>query len=318
MIDDPAIVRLSFEGLCNLESVIHEIRSGVQIIERDKALYEQANFNGRARAIDYIESGVIERIERLLLAGGQAEDLAALKQYAEMVKNQCEEIDKDLFRRLRVDIRSGQCTGTELKRQIVEYTGYAPSDGEQVEVGYDTLDAFINGLLLIGSAPRETKEREAEMVFYRPTPARVVFELIEKANFQRGDILYDVGSGLGQVCILVSLLGEVKAKGVEFDPAYCDYARRCAKVLNLAQVEFLCVDARVADYSDGTIFFMYTPFEGRLLQDVLDRLKAESQEREIRVATYGPCTLSVSRQSWLRRVDHSGESIYRLAMFGNA
>jgi hypothetical protein len=318
VIGDSVIVRLSFEGLCNLQSDIHEIQSEIQIIERDKALYDQANYVGRAEAIEYIESAIIERIERLPLAGGQAKDLAALKQYAETVKNQCEAIDENLFRKLRADIRSGLCTGAELKRQIVEYTGYAPTDGEQVEVGYDALDTFINGLLLIGGAPRETKEREPEMVFYQPTPARVVFELVEKANFQREDVLYDVGSGLGLVSILGSLLGEVKAKGVEFEPAYCDYARRCAEELNLAQVEFLCVDARDADYSAGTVFFMYTPFEGRLLQDVLDRLKAESQEREIRVATYGPCTLSVSRQSWLTRVGYNGDSIYRLAMFRNA
>jgi len=301
-----------------LERAIHEIQSEIKIIESNEALYEEANFKGRAEAIDDIESDILERIERLLLAGGQAKDLAALKQYAEMVKNQCEEIDENLFRKLRVGIRSGHCTGAELKRQVVEYTGYAPTDGEQDEVGYDSLDTFVNGLLPIGCAPRETKEREPEMVFYQPTPVRVVFELIEKANFQREDVFYDVGSGLGQVSILVRLLGGVRAKGVEFEPAYCDYARRCAKELNLSQVEFLCVDARDADYSDGTIFFMYTPFEGRLLQDVLDKLKAESRKREIRVGTYGPCTLSVSRQSWLRRVDQNGDSVYRLGMFRNA
>jgi precorrin-6B methylase 2 len=170
-------------------------------------------------------------------------------------------------------------------------------------------------LLLIEGTPVETKERQPEMVFYQPTPARIVLELVEKASLKKEDVFYDMGSGLGQVSMLVNLLSGVRAKGVEFEPAYCDYARRCAKELNLSRVEFINADAREMDYSDGTVFFMYTPFEGKLLQEVLEKLKGESQRRKIRVCTYGPCTLQVSRQSWLKRVDQNGNSVHQLAVF---
>ena len=66
------------------------------------------------------------------------------------------------------------------------------------------------------------------MVFYQPTPGRIIFELVERAALQKHDTFYDLGSGLGQVVILVSLLSGARAKGIEFDPAYCEYARRCA------------------------------------------------------------------------------------------
>jgi SAM-dependent methyltransferase len=153
------------------------------------------------------------------------------------------------------------------------------------------------------------------MVFYQPTPARIVLELIEKADLTKEDVFYDAGSGLGQVAILVNLLSGVRTKGVELEPAYCDYARRCTRELNLSQVEFMNVDAREADYSDGTVFFMYTPFEGSLLQEVLEKLKGESCKRMIWVYTYGPCTLQVARQSWLERVDRNGDCMHKLAMF---
>jgi SAM-dependent methyltransferase len=174
---------------------------------------------------------------------------------------------------------------------------------------------FINGLLLIRVVSVETKAKEPEMVYYQQTPARIIFELVEKARLTGEDVFYDLGSGLGQVPILVNLLSGATAKGIEFEPAYCDYARGCAADLNLSRVEFINADARTADYSEGTIFFMYTPFEGRILQEVLEKLRGESRRRWIRLFTYGPCTPQVSRQSWLKCVDQNGDHIYKLGVF---
>jgi len=298
-----------------LQGIVQEIQSEIEAIARGEALYEEANFNDRVEAIDFIEFNIIERIEGLLLTEDQVQELAALKQYAEMVKNQLEETNKNLFQKLRANIRSGLCTGAELRRQLAEYAGCNSTEIGQDDIGYDSLDAFLSGLLLIEGTPGETKERQPEMVFYQPTPARIVLELIERASLKKEDVFYDVGSGLGHVSMLVDLLSGVRAKGVEFEPAYCDYARQCAKELNLSRVEFINADAREVDYSDGTVFFMYTPFEGRLLQEVLEKLKCESRKRKIRVCTYGPCTLQVSRQSWLKRVDQNGNSVHKLAVF---
>jgi hypothetical protein len=297
-------------------NAIYEIQSDIETIEKNSALYEETNFDSRVKAIDYIEFNVMERIEGLLLATSQPEELTTLNQYAEKVKSQLEEIDDNLFQRLRADIRVGVCAGTALKGQIDKYIGCDSRDGgQQDDIGYDSLDVFINGLLLISAVPIETKAREPEMVYYQPTPARIILELVEKANLTGKDVFYDLGSGLGQVPILVNLLSEAQAKGIEFEPAYCDYARACAAELNLSRVEFINVDARKADYSDGTIFFMYTPFEGSLLQEVLEKLRGESRKRMIKLFTYGPCTPQVSQQSWLECVDQNGNHIYKLGVF---
>ncbi len=303
-----------------MEGVIREIESEIRVIERSRALYEDTGFVGRAEAIDHLESSIIEPVERLLLSRRQVEELEelqALLKGAEKVKSQLEEIDRNLFLKLRASIRSGHFTGAELERHIGGYVGCTSTERLQNDRGYDSLDEFVSGMLLVEDAPGETKEREPEMVFYQPTPARIVFELLQKANFKDEDVFYDLGSGLGQVAILVNLLGGVRAKGVEFEPAFCEYARRCAEGLNLSRVEFLNVDAREADYSDGTVFFMYTPFEGRILQEVLEKLKAESGKREIRIGTYGPCTQQVSRQRWVEPLDQNGDSVDMLAMFRN-
>ena len=306
------------EELCKPHMVTYEIQSDIEAIEKNSALYEETNFDSRVEAIDHIEFNVIDRIGGLLQTINPPEELIPLKQYAERVKRQLEDIDDTLFQRLRADIRMGGCTGTALKGLIDEYVGRDSSGRrQQDEIGYDSLDVFINGLLLIPAVPIETKAREPEMVHYQQTPARIIFELVEKAHLTGEDVFYDLGSGLGQVPILVNLLSGATAKGIEFEPAYCDYARVCAADLNLSRVEFINADARTADYAEGTVFFMYTPFAGSVLQEVLEKLRGESRRRRIRLFTYGPCTPQVSRQSWLKCVDHNGDHLYKLGVFSS-
>jgi Histone methylation protein DOT1 len=139
--------------------------------------------------------------------------------------------------------------------------------------------------------------------------------MAESANLRPDEIFHDIGSGLGQVAMLVHPLSGVRARGVEVEPAYCSYARRCVGRLNLSQIEFLSMDAREADYSDGTVFFLYMPCEGRMLERVLERIEDDSRERSIRLYTYGPYALPVSRQRWVELVDQNGNEANRLATF---
>jgi len=299
-------------------SINQEMQSAIDSIdsiEKNKTLDEETNFITRADAIDFIEFHIIDRIDCLLRNNTRAENLTRLKQRAELLKNHLEEIDETLFRRIRANIKSGNYARKDLQRQLDEYAERASRTESREDVGYDALDMFVNGLLRIDVALKETREREPDMVFLQPTPARIILELIKKSRITKDDVFYDLGSGLGQVSILVGLLTGAKAKGVEFESAYCDYAQQCAKRLGLNRVEFVNLDARDADYSDGTIFFMYTPFTGKLLQEVLEKLKGESRRRTIKLCTYGSCTLHVSDQSWLRHMDQDAHHEHKLAVF---
>jgi hypothetical protein len=83
-------------------------------------------------------------------------------------------------------------------------------------------------------------------------------------------------------------------------------------------VTFHNVDAREADYTDGTFFFLYTPFTGRILQAVLARLETEARTRSITIAAYGACTSDVARQPWLRPVVEQAFEYDTLTLFTNA
>ena len=293
-----------------------EIQSELAAIEQDATLCEAINFHDRAEAIDAIEFNIIDRIEGLPQTTDPPEALISLQQRAQRVKRQLEAVDAALFQRLRADIRTGSCTGAALKAVIDQYTGrHASGSQQQAAPGYDNLDLFINGLLRIQAIPVETQACEPEMVYYQKTPARIILELVEQAQLTREDHFYDLGSGLGHVPMLVNLLSGALANGVEFEPAYCEFARACAAELHLSRVEFINADARTADYSAGSVFFMYTPFTGSMLQTVLDRLRAAAQARTIRLFTYGPCTPHVARQAWLTCVDDHGGHLYKLGVF---
>lgn len=271
--------------------------SSIESIERDNSLREEKQFTRRAEAIDFIE-------------------WMPLSSRAEKIKSVLEQVDDQLFQKLWTTISAEGLTGATFKNLIKEYVGFTATDNDyQEEPGYDNLDIFINKLLFFETFPQPIKDLGPEMVYYQKTPARIVFDLVGSADFTREDIFVDIGCGMGQVAFLVHLLAGITTKGIEFEPAYCDYARQCAAKLHLSHLTFINVDARAADYSDGTIFFMYTPFMGKLLHEVLEALRRESLRRSIKIITYGPCTAEVARESWLKRLTPGENRLYTLTFF---
>jgi hypothetical protein len=282
-----------------LRGILREVEAEIEALERDSILDEEARFSARVEALDRIEFHILYRIDRLTGAGKGSPALAALARRARTLRDRLEAVDEAMFRRLRAGIRSRTLTSADLLRLLQEHRRSASRARIPKAPGYDTLDLFVAGLIYVDPPPQPTRPPEPEMVFYQPTPARVVLELVERVEIHRDDCFYDLGSGLGHVPILVHLLTGVTAVGVEVEPAYCAYARHCAVQLGLARVEFLNLDIRQADYGDGTIFFMYTPCEGRMMGQVLSRLRQATRGRYVSVCTYGPCTPQVAEQDWL-------------------
>ena len=286
-------------------------------LEQDAALYQQKNFNKRAEALDLLEFSVMHQPAQFSGETGQSAQWLSLKRSAEKIKAQLEEIDVNLFEKLREKIKNGEYLQEGFKSLISVYIGFNLEDNHPEEPDYDNLDLFINGLFPFQPMPEQTRDLEPEMVYYQKTPARIIFELVEKARFVKEDVFVDLGSGLGQVAIVVNLLAGIKAKGVEFEPAFCDYARDCVIELNLSDVTFINADVRKASYSEGTVFFMFTPFRGNMLQEVLAILRREALLRKIKIITYGPCTAQVALQTWLHFETPVTGNIYKLAVFAS-
>ena len=294
--------------------VIDELQSQLRAFDQP-ALHEPGNFQRRAEIVDAITVELIDRIDGLPLAASSPAVLQSLRQEAERLQQRLYAADEQLFQDLRSRIRHG-LRGEPLRQFLERLAGVAAADGQgQAVVGYDRLDRLVTGVIDGDEFPEPQLEPEPEMVLYQRTPARIIFELVRRADLGPEDCFYDLGSGMGHVATLVHLLSGASARGVEFEPAFCEYAQQRAESLGLTQVEFINADARQADYAQGRCFFMYTPFEGAMLLEVLERLRERSRRGQITLATYGMCTAVVAQQDWLTAPDPAEPGSYRLALF---
>ena len=290
------------------------IEARLTAFERDPDLYAEGNFPARAVALD-----VIQQVYQLLSLhrhdASWGRYRRALTQQARTLEKRLREADADFFEALRRYISRGNYAPNTLRHFFDRYTRYRPGRLGQMHRGYDALDALVQGLISTEAAPAVIPPRHTDMIAYEPTPARVVLDLVDQIQLTADDRFYDLGAGLGHVAILVHLLTGARVTGVEVEAVYCLHAQRCAAALGLSDVHFLNLDARDATYEDGTVFFMFTPFTGKLLEAVLVALAREASRRPLLLCTYGACTFEVTGQPWLRLRASEAKQLYTLAVF---
>jgi hypothetical protein len=248
----------------------------------------------------------------------QTERASALRDQAIARCHQLRHLNAVVVRALRQDIETGRRRGGDLVEELQRYCAQALPDESGGNLEYDNLDTLVGGILgtdrLLDEAPAEGLP---EMIPYQPTPARVILELVRQTKLGPHDVFVDVGSGLGVVPTLVSLLSGAASLGIEVQASYCRHADECARRLNLSNVRFVCQDARHADFSVGTVFYMYTPFKASMLQQVLERLDAEARRRSIRLCTYGPILSEAVQQPWLPAFERSPLAQGPIAVFNS-
>ncbi|PWK92592.1 methyltransferase domain-containing protein [Fulvimonas soli] len=254
--------------------------------ERDRTLLRPGRLRERLEALD--------RLEADLLHEDATPAEAALHARARALRARFEQVDEALYDALRREIRQGRRPAL-----LLEQLAGAGRDGVAGGDGYDYRDELLAGVLRLEEPAAAPAALAPGMVFYQPTPARHGFGLLARAGLGARDVLVDLGSGLGHVPLLAAICTDAAAVGIEQEAAYVDCARRAARALGLANASFLHGDARDADFSVGTLFYLYTPFRGTMLRSVLDALRREAAARAIRVAAFGPCTPLVAAEPWL-------------------
>jgi SAM-dependent methyltransferase len=178
-------------------------------------------------------------------------------------------------------------------------------------------DAALEAYLGIDiPAPPSAPPGECLIGYHASGVAPVVRALIE-VPVAPGDIVVDLGAGLGKVVLLARLLTGAVARGIEIQPALVKRARAAAARLAV-DVGFAHADVREADLDDGTVFFMYAPFVGPVLAEVVDRLHRLAARSGIVVCALG---VDLDREApWLvrRPVNAFWLTIYDSAVPGAA
>jgi hypothetical protein len=272
----------------------------VESLERDPSLRQPERWRERLDALDTLEHHLVFGASPQ--DGSGATTAAALHGRTRRLCGELERANRELCASIRERIRNGH--GATVLR---EWTLALAADDDLARPtagdGYDPLDTLLGGVLQFDEPGAGIAELAPDMVFYQPTPARHVVELIERAGLTARDVLIDLGSGLGHVPLLAAAGTPARCIGIEQEAVYVDCAQRCAAALGLTSVDFVRQDVRAADLSGGTVFHMYTPFTGAMLDEVLGLLRQQACTREIRLFTLGPCTPVVAAEPWLERID---------------
>ncbi len=270
---------------CDGMSIQSALLNLIGELEQDRSLVEPRNLRQRVEALDELDACLPDA----QLIGTE------LHRRARAIYDELESLNFRLYGDIRRDIQIG-AGGASLLAWMPDWNDAATLRNSK---GYDYLDELISGVLQFEEPRAEAVRLESEMVAYQPTPARHIFDLIGRTALTERDLLVDLGSGLGHVALMASLCTRANCTGIELEPSYIDCARKSARSLKMKNARFIQGDARTADLSNGTVFYLYTPFTGAILRDVLNSLRRHAARREIRICTFGPCTPVVSEQPWL-------------------
>jgi hypothetical protein len=264
-------------------------------LEADSSLLLPAQLRDRLIALDDVDAG----FGSFYSEASTRCAYSYLHQRAKALRTRLEAANLELYQSVRSEIvRGGQ------PRALLQWLRDSASDNEEGSplpgLGFDYRDELVSGVLQLLEPGEPDRQPSTEMVPYQPTPVRHILHLIAAAAIVEDDVFVDLGSGLGHVPLLVSMLTGARSLGIEVQAAYVASARKCAQSLHLNRVQFIAQDARAADLSRGTIFYLYSPFKGSILADVLRALRSESMCRSIKICSLGPCTQIVSNETWLR------------------
>src|SRR3954453_10823161 len=157
---------------------------------------------------------------------------------------------------------------------------------------------------LLAQAQKQPATQYPDVIFV-PTPQEVVEDMLRLANVQKGDVLYDLGSGDGRIAITAARKYGIKATGIDIDPERIREANENAKkagVTSLVQVRQ--ENLFPADFRDATVITLY------LLPDLNVKLRPKLWN-ELK-----PGTRIVSHQfemgGWKpeKRLESNGRTIY--------
>jgi SAM-dependent methyltransferase len=169
-------------------------------------------------------------------------------------------------RTARAEIESGALRGAALLELLLS-------------VPFFDRDTWVDEVLGIESPPPDIPNLPHGSVPYLPCGVEEILAMVREAPLGPHDDLVDLGSGLGRVLILAHLLSGARARGVEIQEHLVQKGRaRCAQLA--LPISFVHGNAAELEL-EGSVFFLYAPFNGDMLTDVLRRLRDVARRRPI-------------------------------------
>ena len=218
-----------------------------------------------------------------------------------------------------VDDKTSLAGASEMRRLVVD----GLLDPEQFGAALASVptkdrDAWVDSLLRLGEIPADGSDLPVGCVPYLPCSVDTLVRVVDLAQVSSRDAFVDIGGGLGRATAIVHLLTGAGAIGIEVQSGLVDEARAMASSLAADRVRTIHGDAAsLTRYMmNATIFFLYCPFSGERLRQVLSDIGDIARTRELRVCSVD---LPFPPQSWLEVIaSFDGVTIYRSTMLDRA
>jgi SAM-dependent methyltransferase len=151
--------------------------------------------------------------------------------------------------------------------------------------------------------PPETQKSD---VPYVPTPKPVVDRMLEMADVDENDVVYDLGSGDGRIVIRAARKYGARGVGIEIDPELVRKARKNAQRAGVSDlVEFRQGDLFNADLSAATAVTLY------LLPSVNEKLRPKLFEELTPGTPVVSHDFAMGEWEPEKRAEMDGDTVYR-------
>jgi len=104
------------------------------------------------------------------------------------------------------------------------------------------------------------------------TPMEVVAKMLEMAEVDSQDIVYDIGCGDGRIVVMAAEKYGARGVGIEIDPVRIDEAKENARSANVEHLlRFYLGDATTMNFSEATVVALYLlPESNAILRPMFD------------------------------------------------
>lgn len=122
---------------------------------------------------------------------------------------------------------------------------------------------------------KQTRGKNNDAFDFETLAHNTIIKTINLVRPGASDVVYVLGSAKGRAVCHLARQAVKKVVGIELSGELCRIAEGNVKTLRKARapIEIRNMDAALADYSDGTIFFMFNAFGEKTLREVLQSIE---------------------------------------------
>jgi len=218
---------------------------------------------------------------------------------AKNLKHRVEKINRSVIHKYSDLIFNQNFSKSEIRKLLNPFTQYQKESSNHIHAYEEELDLLMNGIFGLDADKVRIPEQRDGFVHLETSPVSVILNMIDQLNLTGKETLIDLGSGLGLALFIFRLLTDVVSVGIEVQEPYYKLSLKVQERFKFSKLHFIHSDVRDAELTNGDIFYMFTPFIDKLMEDVLNKLRYVGETKHIVVCSYGISTISLGDEPWL-------------------